>query len=246
MSVAGKRILVVGASSGIGRATALACAQAGARVAFAARRRDRLDAAAREAGASAIAVTCDVRDPGACEAAVTETARAFGGLDGLVYASGASALTRLDTATADDWRLAFETNVMGAALVTRAALPHLVAARGRAVYLASIAAWDRPPRLGLGIYMATKAALEKTIEVLRAENRQVGFTTIVLGDTMTEFAAGWDRATIDAFVAEWTARRQLYERIMDPEAVAAQVLHALGSAENVDQIVILPRPPASL
>jgi NAD(P)-dependent dehydrogenase (short-subunit alcohol dehydrogenase family) len=80
----------------------------------------------------------------------------FGGLDGIVYAAGASALTRLDSATADEWRLAFETNVMGAALVTRAALRALLANRGRAVYLASIAAWDRPPRIGLGIYMAPR------------------------------------------------------------------------------------------
>jgi NAD(P)-dependent dehydrogenase (short-subunit alcohol dehydrogenase family) len=245
MSLAGKRILVVGASSGIGRATGLSLARGGARVAFAARRLDRLEEAAREAGAGALALACDVRDPDACDAVVARSADALGGLDAVVYATGASALTRLDGATADDWRLAFETNVMGAALVTRAALPHLAAARGRAVYLASIAAWDRPPRLGLGLYMTTKAALEKMIEVWRAENRQVGFTTIVLGDTLTEFGAAWERATVDAFVEDWAARRQLYEWVMAPESVAAQVLHALSSAENVDQIVILPRPPAS-
>jgi len=246
MSLTGKRILIVGASSGIGRATGLMLGRSGARVALAARRLDRLEAAAQDAGAGAIALACDVRDPDACEAAVARAAAILGGLDGIVYAAGASALTRLEAATADDWRLAFETNVLGAALVTRAALPHLLAARGRAVYLASIAAWDRPPRLGLGLYMATKAALEKMIEVWRAENRQVGFTSIVLGDTVTEFGAGWDRASIDAFVKDWAARSQLYERAMAPESVAAQVLHALSSTEGVDQIVILPRPPASL
>jgi NAD(P)-dependent dehydrogenase (short-subunit alcohol dehydrogenase family) len=244
MCLAGKPILVVGASSGIGRATALLLARDGARVALAARRLDRLEAGARDAGAGAIALACDVRDPGACESAVARAAEALGGLDGIVYAAGASALTRLDAATADDWRLAFETNVLGAALVTRSALPHLLAARGRAVYLASIAAWDRPPRIGLGVYMATKAALEKMIEVWRAENRQVGFTSIVLGDTMTNFGAGWDRASIDAFVKDWAARGQLYERAMAPESVAAQVLHALSCVEQVDQIVVLPRPPA--
>jgi NAD(P)-dependent dehydrogenase (short-subunit alcohol dehydrogenase family) len=246
MSLAGKRILVVGASSGIGRATGLLLARDGARVALAARRLDRVEAAARDAGAGALALACDVRDPDACESAVARAAEALGGLDGIVYAAGASALTRLDAATADDWRLAFETNVLGAALVTRAALPHLTAARGRAVYLASIAAWDRPPRIGLGVYMATKAALEKMIEVWRAENRQVGFTSIVLGDTMTDFGAGWDRASIDAFVKDWAARGQLYERAMAPDSVAAQVLHALACGECIDQIVVLPRSPARL
>jgi NAD(P)-dependent dehydrogenase (short-subunit alcohol dehydrogenase family) len=244
MSVVGKRILVVGASSGIGRATGLVLARDGARVAFAARRLDRLEAAAREAGTGAVALTCDVCDPSACAVVVAAAVERFGGLDAIVYASGATALTRLADATAVDWRLAFDTNVLGAALVTRAALPHLLATRGRAVYLASIAAWDQPPRLGLGLYMTTKAALEKMIEVWRAENRQVGFTSIVLGDTVSEFGAGWDRATTDAFVKEWARRGQLYERAMAPEHVAAQVLHALSSAESVDQIVVLPRPPA--
>jgi NAD(P)-dependent dehydrogenase (short-subunit alcohol dehydrogenase family) len=159
----------------------------------------------------------------------------------MVYAAGASALTRLADAGADDWRLAFETNVMGAALTTRASLSELVAHQGRAVYLTSIAAWDRPPRLGLGVYMATKAALEKLIEVWRAENPRVGFTSIVCGDTITEFGSGWDRVTIDAFVKEWMARGQLYARQMAPESVAAQVVHALESAERVDQLVVLPR-----
>jgi len=243
MSVAGKRILVVGASSGIGRATAIALGAAGARVALAARRMDRLETAAREAGSGCVALACDVRDPGACKAVVHEAVRRLGGLDAIVYATGASALTRLADATAEDWRLAFETNVMGAALITRAVLPELAANRGRALYLASIATWDRPPRIGLGVYMTTKAALEKMIEVWRAENPGVGFTSIVLGDTMTDFGNGWDPATIETFLKEWMARGQLYARQMAPESVAAQVVHALDAAERLDQIVVLPREP---
>jgi NAD(P)-dependent dehydrogenase (short-subunit alcohol dehydrogenase family) len=243
MDLTAKRVLVVGASSGIGRATSKALGKAGARVAVAARRLDRLQAAARDAGADAIAVVCDVRDPRACETAVNETLERIGGLDAIVYAAGASALTRLAAATADDWRLAFETNVMGAALITRAALPELIANGGRAVYLASIAAWDRPPRIGLGTYMASKAALEKMIEVWRAENPSVGFTSIVVGDTLTDFGAGWNRATIDDFLKQWMARDQLYTRQMAPESVAAEVVHALTAIERVDQLVVLPRTP---
>jgi len=243
MSVTGKRVLVVGASSGIGRATAVFLARQGARVALAARRKDRLDAAAREAGVGAFPVACDVRDPAACEAAVARAADAFGRLDAIVYASGATALARLADASADEWRLAFETNVVGAALVTRAALPHLAATRGRAVYLASIAAWDQPPRPGLGLYITTKAALEKMVAVWRAENPTIAFTTLVLGDTLSEFGAGWDAEQRTRLVAEWAARGVLYGRAMEPERIAEQVVHVLAGSERVDQIVILPRAP---
>lgn len=71
----------------------------------------------------------------------------------------------------------------------------------------------------------------------------MGFTSIVLGDTATEFAAGWGVEERVEFVKQWAARGYLYGRAMAPESVAEQVLHALSASENVDQIVILPRAP---
>ena len=94
-----------------------------------------------------------------------------------------------------------------------------------------------------GTEYASIIALEKMIEVWRAENPSVGFTSIVLGDTMTDFGNGWDPPTIETFLKEWMARGQLYARQMAPESVAAQVVHALAAAERVDQIVVLPREP---
>ena len=114
MGLAGRRVLVVGASSGLGRASALAVAAQGARVAFAARRKDRIADAVAEAGGDCIAVECDVTDEASCAAAVAATVEAFGGLDAVVYAPGASSWLPIAELEAQTWRDVFETNVVGA------------------------------------------------------------------------------------------------------------------------------------
>ena len=159
-TLASQRLLVVGASSGIGRACAVSAAAAGARVALAARRSDRLGEAAREAGAGAIPLACDVTDPASCERAVAEAAAAFDGLDGLVYAAGIARPTLLRDAAQSDWRAALDTNLIGASLITRAALPHLRASRGRAVYLSSISSEDPIPRPAMGLYVVSTGTWE--------------------------------------------------------------------------------------
>ena len=81
MDLDGKRILVVGASSGIGREVGLQLARCGARVAFAARRLERLTDAVAEAGGGAVAIACDTRDPASCEEVVATAVARLGGLD---------------------------------------------------------------------------------------------------------------------------------------------------------------------
>jgi NAD(P)-dependent dehydrogenase (short-subunit alcohol dehydrogenase family) len=115
--------VVVGASSGLGRAIAIGLARRGAQVALLARRRDRLERAAAEAGTSARAVPCDVTDAESCRAAIDEAASHLGGIDALVYATGVGPLARIADIDAETWRRAFDTNVIGASLVTAAALP---------------------------------------------------------------------------------------------------------------------------
>src|SRR4051812_5269228 len=112
------RAVVVGASSGLGRAIGIGLAARGARVALLARRRERLDAAATEAGSEAIAIACDVCDEASCRAAIAEAATRLGGIDALVYATGVGPLARLVDTDAATWRYAFDTNVTGASLVT--------------------------------------------------------------------------------------------------------------------------------
>ena len=97
-SVRGKsvRVVVVGASSGLGRCIGVGLAQGGAEVALLARRRERLVDAAKEAGAGALAIECDVTDPESCRAAIAEAAAGLGGIDGLVYTPGIGPLVRLE------------------------------------------------------------------------------------------------------------------------------------------------------
>src|SRR6187200_1280180 len=124
-ALAGARILIVGASSGIGRALGLQAAAEGANLAFAARRRELVETAAAEAGNGAVGLVCDVRDESACRAVVADSVVALGGLDAVVYATAIDVLVRIADAGASTWADTFSTNVFGAAHVTAAALPHL-------------------------------------------------------------------------------------------------------------------------
>src|SRR5205823_12523475 len=103
----------------------LALSAAGARVAVAARRIDRLEQVAGECTTPAIALRCDVTAPGAARAVVDEAAGALGGLDVVVYSSGTTAFTTIEDATGDEWQATLATNVVGAALVLGRAVPHL-------------------------------------------------------------------------------------------------------------------------
>src|SRR5205823_1179119 len=182
-----------------GRCIAAGLAKRGAHVALLARRKDRLEDAAAEAGSNALAIPCDVTDADSCRDAITQAASGLGGIDALVYATGVGPLQALTDIDADTWRWAFETNVTGAALVTAAAVPHLTESRGVAAYLSSVSASITAPWPGLGAYAVTKAALDKLVEAWRSEHPSVGFTRVVVGDcaggegaSMTEFANGWD------------------------------------------------------
>src|SRR2546423_7245460 len=115
------RTVVVGASSGLGRCIGIGLARRGAHVALLARRRDRLDDAAKEAGPGTLAIECDVTDESSCRAAIAGAAAGLGGIDALVYAPGTRPLARLVDTDAQTWRTGLDTDVTGAAIVTSAA-----------------------------------------------------------------------------------------------------------------------------
>src|SRR5690348_4621818 len=164
------KIVVVGASSGLGRCIGVDRGRRGDQVALLARRHDRLVEAAEEAGPGAVAIQCDVTDEKSCRAAVEEAARRLGGIDGLVYSTGVGPLSPVEELTAEVWRRAFDTNVIGAALVTAAALPHLKDASGTVAFMSSVSASLTAPWPGFAAYNVSKAALDKMVDSWRTEH----------------------------------------------------------------------------
>jgi len=247
------RIVVVGASSGLGRCIGVGLAKRGARVALLARRRERLEGAAREAGNGALALACDVTDASSCKSAIGDAAAALGGIDALVYAPGIGPLARLVDLDAETWRSAFDTNVIGASLMTAAAIPHLSATSGRALYLSSVSASLTAPWPGLGAYVVSKAALDKLIEAWRVEQPGVGFTRLVVGDcgggsgdSQTGFMLGWDQKLMAELVPKWLQAGLLSGTLIDVEDLVAVVDAVLrtGPTASLPSVVVAPRAPA--
>ena len=248
------RVVVVGASSGLGRSIAIGLGQRGAAVALLARRQDRLERAAKEAGEIAVPIVCDVCDPQSVDTAMAAAAEHLGGIDGLVYATGIGELAKLVDHDVDQWHRAFDTNVIGAWQVTRAALPHLEASQGAAAYLSSVSASLTPPWPGLGSYAVSKAALDKLVEAWRAEHPQIGFTRVVVGDcsggegeSLTEFADGWDREAAADLVTEWYTRKYIAGSLMDVAELVGTIEAVLrtGASACIQSVTVAPRPPAS-
>jgi NAD(P)-dependent dehydrogenase (short-subunit alcohol dehydrogenase family) len=242
--------VIVGASSGLGRCIGIGLAQRGARVALMARRRKRLDDAVREAGSGALAIECDVTDADSCQAAISAAASELGGIDALVYTPAIGPLSRLVDIDADTWRRTFDTNVIGAALLTAAAIPHLSAARGRAVYLSSVSASLTPPWPGLGAYVVSKAALDKLVETWRAEHANVDFTRLVVGDcaggtgdSQTGFANGWNPELAAELGPIWLERGLLSGALInvgDLVDVVDGILRT-GPTVSLPSVTVVPR-----
>lgn len=246
MRLAGKRVLVIGASSGLGRASAIEAAREGARVCVAARRKDRLEELVAELSAhseGAVAHTCNVRDEASCTEVVAAAVDAFGGLDAVVYAPGISTFGPIEELGADDWRSVLETNLVGVSLILNAAIGPLEASRGKAVIISSIVIDDSPPRPFQATYVVSKNALEALIECWQGEHRAVAFTSIASGDAVSEFGVGQDMEKMMPIVQRWSQLEYLYGRMMESQAVAEQVVNALASRETIRRIAITPNYP---
>ena len=176
------RTVVVGASSGLGRCIGIGLAQRGDQVALLARRRERIEAAAKEAGSERDRHRMRHHRSGIVRSAIENAADALGGIDNVVYTPAISPLVRLVDTDAETWRRVFDTNVIGASLVTAAAVPHLTASAGKAVYLSSDAGPYGPSWPGLGAYGVSKAALERLVDAWRAEHPDIGFTNLIVGE----------------------------------------------------------------
>jgi NAD(P)-dependent dehydrogenase (short-subunit alcohol dehydrogenase family) len=216
-----------------------------------ARRVEKLTDAAKEAGPGTLVVGCDVTDPESVRAAIDEAVAGLGGIDALVYTPGVGPLARIAEVDVDTWRSAFDTNVVGAAVVASTALPHLKDTSGSAVFLSTVSASVTPPWPGLGAYAVTKAAMDKLVEAYRAEHPQVGFTRVVVGDCaggegdgMTQFANSWDPDLAMEMGVKWVERKYLAGTLMDVEELVRVVdtVLRLGASACVPTVTVAPRP----
>jgi NAD(P)-dependent dehydrogenase (short-subunit alcohol dehydrogenase family) len=246
------RVIVVGASSGLGRCLGIGLGQRGASVALLARRESLLCDAAKEAGPGTLAIRCDVTDEASCREAISEAAEGLGGIDAVIVSAGIGELRRIEELDAASWMRMFATNVVGASLVTAAALPHLKASDGMIAYLSSVSASLTAPWPGLASYTVTKAALDKLVEAWRAEHPEVGFTRLTVGECSggegeggSQLTASWDLDLATELFSVWTARGLLTDKLMDVDHFvgAVDALLRCGSTVSIPTVAITPRRP---
>jgi NADP-dependent 3-hydroxy acid dehydrogenase YdfG len=238
--------LVTGASSGIGEATARTLREAGAQVALAARRKDRLDALAAEL--DGLAIESDVTDRDQAIAAVERTADELGRLDTVVNNAGVMLLGEIVGAPVEEWDRMIQLNVQGLMYVTHAALPHLLRAAeseprkvADLVNISSVA--GRRVGVGGGVYQATKHAVGVFSEAVRQEvtARYVRSSLVEPGATESELVT---------HVRE-EVRSQFANPLADDEKLLAEdiadaVLYIVGRPRHVAVNEILVRPTAQV
>jgi NAD(P)-dependent dehydrogenase (short-subunit alcohol dehydrogenase family) len=216
------KLLVVGGSAGIGREFGVEALRAGARVVFAARRTDVLSELTAPYE-SAFGVTMDVRDEASVAGALAAAADHLGGIDAVLHTAGVARLGLLADHGASEWREVLETNVMGPALVARAAVPHMPPGTGVMVFCSSTV--DDQPRWGLSGYGVSKVALNRLVECLRAEHEAIRFVRATIGSTVgTEFGSNFEGDALNEAFAHWIVRAQHTTQLMVVEDVARVLL----------------------
>ncbi len=171
-NLSGKVALITGASSGIGKATALAMAEQGATVGLLARRQDALESVASQMGGKGLVLVADVTDENAIQENVAQLVSKTGGLDILVAAAGISLKAPFVETTTDTIRRIMEVNYMGTVHVTKAALPHIRERKGSLVAVSSLTGRQATPEYS--VYGSSKFALQGLYDALRIEMLREG------------------------------------------------------------------------
>ena len=231
-TISGKIALITGASSGIGAATALKLAEAGAKLGLAARRTDMLENLRNEIvskGGEALVIDMDVVDPAAVEAGVKQLVEAYGAIDILVNNAGLMPLSDIDQFKVDEWHRMVDVNVKGLLNTTAAVLPQMIDRHSGHIFnMSSIA--GRKVFKGLSVYCATKHAVAAFSDGLRMEVGQkhnIRVTCIQPGAVATEL---YDHITDPG-----------YRRQMDD---LAKQMTFLQGADIGDTIVFAAQAPA--
>ncbi|MFQ4139348.1 SDR family oxidoreductase [Nodosilinea sp. PGN35] len=224
-----RTLLITGASTGIGAATARQAAAQGFNLVLAARSTEKLDKLAQELGADKVRTfACDVTDYAAQEQLVTNAVEAFGRLDAVFANAGCGGEPGgFSGAPVESWQRIVNTNILGVAYTLRASLAELKKARGHVIITGSIA--GRTVLKG-SMYAASKWAVSAIGYNLREEMRGTGVRVTLIEPGMVD-TPFFDDPKPDA---------------LRPDDVARTVLFALSQPPNVDigELVVLPTPPA--
>lgn len=224
--IAGLRVLIVGASSGIGHAVAVRAAERGAKVAVAARRTDLLDALAEQIGGTAFEL--DVEDPAAIGRVVNAAAETLGGFDAVVFTSTVAPMAHIEDTDIATWIHAFNVNTLGANSVLRAVRPHL---SDTGVVLITSSHDVGRPRAGVAAYNASKAALNEILHSWRSEHPDLAIVRVGIGPTEdTEILRGADRELLSLLFKSWTKHGQLPEQMSALNDVANTLVSLVGTA----------------
>jgi NADP-dependent 3-hydroxy acid dehydrogenase YdfG len=237
----GKVVVITGASSGIGQASAIRLAAEGHHVVLAARRADRLDRIAAKIAADGGKATkrpVDVTDQGAVASLIDSVVEDLGRVDVLVGNAGVMPLSRLNTLLVDEWDRMIDVNIRGLLYGIAAVLPHFGRQRsGHFVSIASIAAHDVVPTSA--VYSATKFAAWALTEGLRLESDPgIRVTTISPGLVATELGNSITDPAAREFIST------LAEIAVSPDAIARAISYAISQPPDIDVNEIIVRPAA--
>jgi NADP-dependent 3-hydroxy acid dehydrogenase YdfG len=238
-NIEGKIIVITGASSGLGEATARHLAAAGANIVLGARRIARLEALATELGLpGGSAVETDVTEPDQVKALVDRAIALHGRIDVIINNAGLMPHSPLERGRIDDWNRMIDVNIKGVLHGIAAALPHMKAQKsGHIINVSSVAGHKVRP--GSAVYAATKAAVRMLSEGLRQEVKPYNIRTTIIspGAVQSELPDSVIEADIAAGV------RDFYDNVAIPaDSFARVVAFAMSQPEEVDVNEILFRP----
>ena len=237
--IEGKVVVITGASSGLGEATARRLAREGAKLVLGARRIERLTALAEELGLGAeAALQTDVTRAEEVEALVARAAARHGRVDVILNNAGLMPHSPLDRRRIDEWERMIDVNIKGVLYGIAAVLPHMQAQKsGHIINVASVAGHKVGP--GSAVYSATKHAVRVLSEGLRQEVKPWNIRTTIIspGAVATELPDSISEPDVAAAVRERYARWAI-----PADSFAAMVVFAMSQPEEVDVNEILYRP----
>ena len=239
----GRKILITGASSGIGEAAAEAIVAEGGAVALGARRKERLDELASKLNGTAVAIEADIAEEKQAKALVEQAAEEMGGIDGLVNNAGVMLLGPLQGADPDEWRTMINVNCLGLLYCTHYALPLIRdGGGGDIVNVSSVA--GRTAALGSGVYNMTKWGVVGFSESLRQEGAHIGVrvTCVEPGFVETELQGHNENPMV---LERMEKIKEDTGKVLEAADIANAIVYALGQPKHVSINEILVRPSGS-